>query len=165
MSAIEPFVTELEREAATTRRLLERIPSDKLGWKPHPKSRSLGELAAHVARVQKAIAQMLQGSSYEVGRNPETTAASTEELLATFDESTAAAKSLLSGLSDADLTSNWSLTREGKPFVTMPKIAAVRNVILNHVYHHRGQLTVYLRLLDVPVPSVYGASADENPFM
>jgi len=165
MSMIEPLLMEMEQEAAATRRLLARVPADKLGWKPHPKARTLGELAAHIATVPRGLSELLQQESYEAGPRPESEPESTEALLALFDESMAVAKTNLAKFSDDDLKANWSLTRGGQPIFTMPRAAVIRTVVLNHIYHHRGQLSTYLRTLDVPLPSVYGPTADENPFM
>jgi len=165
MSLIEPLLMEMEQEAVATRRLLERVPSSQLGWKPHPKARTLGQLASHVATVPRGLSELLQQDSYEAGGIPEREPESTEALLALFDESMAAAKTNLARLSDDQMRSEWSLTRGGKPIFTLPRAAVIRMIVLNHVYHHRGQLSTYLRTLDVPVPSVYGPTADENPFM
>jgi uncharacterized damage-inducible protein DinB len=164
MSATAAILQELEQEAATTRRVLERVPSDKLAWKPHNKSMSLGTLALHVAMSPGYISdwavedatKMSGGSSPE----PKTTA----EILSAHDAGLAKAKTNLSALGDAGLGKMWSMqTPDGKTVMTMPKSALVRSIVMNHVYHHRGQLSVYLRLLDVPVPSIYGPSADEGP--
>jgi len=164
MSFTEPLLMELDQEAAATRRLLARIPDEKLGWKPHPKARSLGQLAVHIAQTQKQVSTMLQTSASEVSMSPENVPATGQEIVSMFDESLAATKELLGGMTDADLMSTWSLTREGKAIFSAPKIGVVRMIVLNHVYHHRGQLSTYLRALDVPVPSTYGPTADENPF-
>jgi uncharacterized damage-inducible protein DinB len=155
---------ELDQEATATRRLLERIPDDKLGWQPHPKARTLGQLAVHIAQVQKQVSSMIQNASAEVSMTPEHVPASATEIVTMFDESHAATKANIGAMSDEDLLSNWSLMSDGKPIFTAPKIGVVRMVILNHIYHHRGQLSTYLRTLDVALPSIYGPSADENPF-
>ena len=160
MAFTEPVLMELDQEAVATRRLLERIPDEKLGWKPHPKARSLGQLAVHIAQTQKQVSSMLQSDSAEVSMSPEAVPASSAEIVSLFDESLAATKSLIGGMSDEDLLSTWSLTREGKPIFSAPKLGVVRMIVLNHVYHHRGQLSTYLRTLDVPLPSVYGPTAD-----
>jgi uncharacterized damage-inducible protein DinB len=165
MSLIEPLLIEMEQEAVATRRLLERVPNSQLGWKPHPKARTLGQLASHVATVPRGLSELLQQDSYEAGGIPEHEPESTEALLALFDESMAAAKTNLAKFNDDQMQAEWSLTRGGNPIFTLPRAAVIRTVILNHVYHHRGQLSTYLRTLDVPVPSVYGPTADENPFM
>jgi uncharacterized damage-inducible protein DinB len=164
MSMAQSVVTELDQEAIATRRLLERIPSEKLDWKPHPKARTLGQLAVHIAQVQKQVSSMIQSESGEVRSQPETVPSSATEIVTMFDDSHTSTKALLGAMSDEDLVSNWSLMRDGQPIFTLPKIGMIRMVVLNHVYHHRGQLSTYLRTLDVALPSIYGPSADENPF-
>ncbi len=165
MPLIQPMIEEMEQEGAATRRLLQRLPQEHLGWKPHAKASSLGDLAVHVATVQPALAGMLQSASADVASTPrDGTPHTVEEIVAAFDQGLARAKSLLGNLSDDDLRSTWSMVANGKPVFTMPKIAVVRSVILNHVYHHRGQLSTYLRMLDVALPSIYGPTADERGF-
>src|SRR5258706_3491044 len=165
MPMIQPMIEEMEREGATTRRLWQRLPKEHLGWKPHGKARPLGELAMHIANVQPALAGMLQSNTADVASTPrEGTPQTVDEIVAAFDRGLASASSLLGILTDDDLHSTWSMVHEGKPVFTMPKIAVVRTVILNHVYHHRGQLSTYLRMLDVPLPSIYGPTADERGF-
>jgi uncharacterized damage-inducible protein DinB len=163
MSIVQPLVDELVQEGATTRRLLQRVPQEQFAWKPHAKAKSLGQLATHIASVQGNLATMLQGSSAEAGSaGAEVVPATTDELLAHFDANLEKAKTMLSKIADDDLPSKWSMTREGKTMITMPKIAVIRTIILNHIYHHRGQLSTYLRILDVPLPSIYGPTADER---
>jgi uncharacterized damage-inducible protein DinB len=164
MSLNEPLLMELDREGATTRRVLERIPGDKLSWRPHKTARSLGELGFHIATAQKTVTDALKKASHEAAPHGGTVPETTAGLVAVFDASLSSAKASLSAMSDADLTSPWSLTVGGQPKFTSPKIGVVRTIVLNHIYHHRGQLTVYLRELGVPVPSIYGPSGDENPF-
>jgi uncharacterized damage-inducible protein DinB len=165
MRIIDPFLKELDQEAATTRRVLERVPGDKLGWKPHPKSMSLGQLSLHVAQTPGTIAGFVAGPTLEVSGGFEQKAAgSTTEVLSALEASLVKAKQVLDGMDDATAMSVWSLTRNGQTLMSMPRVAVVRSIMLNHWYHHRGQLSVYLRELDVPVPSIYGPSADENPF-
>ncbi len=159
----ESLIAELSQEAATTRRVLERVPEDKVSWKPHPKSFSLGQLAHHVAFVPGAIAELVSELRRELPVVPRPEAKSVAELLSTLDASVAKAKAKLGSWSDEALMQIWTMMRDGKTVMQMPRIAMIRAVMLNHWYHHRGQLTVYLRLLDVPVPAVYGASADEAP--
>ncbi|MBV8202225.1 MAG: DinB family protein [Acidobacteria bacterium] len=163
MAAIDPILEELSRETATTRRVLERVPSDKLAWKPHPKSKSAGELAWHLAAIPRRIATILQHDDVDVTTikappMPETTA----EIVAGLDRQTAEAAELLSRLDDAALSRTTTMRRGEVKVFSGPKLALLRTVLLNHCYHHRGQLSVYLRLLDVPVPSVYGPTADES---
>ena len=165
MPIADMLISELEREAKTTRRVLERVPDDKLTWKPHVKSMSLGRLAQHVATIPGAISGMAMFDSYDVEKFSEPPELeSRAAILAAFDESLAQAKTNLAAADDAAMMKNWSFNMGGKPIMTVPRIGVYRAILLNHLYHHRGQLTVYLRLLDVPVPSIYGPSADENPF-
>jgi uncharacterized damage-inducible protein DinB len=163
---LEPMNGEIAQEAATTRRVLERVPFDKLGWKPHPKSMSLGQLAMHVATIPGGIAKMAQADEYEVNPanfNP-AAAKSKEEILAALDASVQSAHEYLCGVSESAASATWRLMSNGKEVMAMPRVGLLRSVMLNHWYHHRGQLSVYLRMLEVPVPMIYGPSADENPF-
>jgi uncharacterized damage-inducible protein DinB len=167
MSVTQAFLAEFENEAQTTRRVLERVPADKLSWRPHPKSMSLGALAMHVATSPGVIHGWALEDVTEFGGGggaPEPH--STADIVRAHDESVTRVKEILSGLSDEDVHKSWQARAKGggPVFFTMPKIALLRTLGLNHTYHHRGQLSVYLRLLDVPVPSIYGPSADENPF-
>jgi uncharacterized damage-inducible protein DinB len=165
MTMIDPFLMELEQEGQTTRRVLERVPTDKLDWRPHPTARSLGELAMHVATSQRVVSEALQKPSYEGQQNNPVVPANAEDIVAQFDDCTSSAKKLLSAMSDQDLMSEWSLTAGGVSRFRAPKIGVIRGIVLNHTYHHRGQLSVYLRQLGLKVPSIYGPSGDENPFM
>lgn len=166
MSLVNAFIQELDNEAATTRRLLERVPADKLTWKPHPKSMSLGQLALHVASAPGVTAEWAIPDVFEfTGRGegaPQPSSAS--EILDAHAKSLSSTKQSLNTIGDAGLHAGWKATMGGQTLMTMPKIAFVRAIVMNHWIHHRGQLSVYLRLLDVPVPSIYGPSADENPF-
>jgi uncharacterized damage-inducible protein DinB len=164
MSKIAALVQELENEATTTRRVLERVPSDKLAWKPHPKSMSLGELALHVATSPGVICGWASQDVTHFTGQPVPKPNSTEEILAAHDQSIQTSKDLLGQLGDAGLDKMWSAKAGDKTLMTMPKGTLVRAIVMNHWIHHRGQLSVYLRLLDVPLPSIYGPSADENPF-
>jgi uncharacterized damage-inducible protein DinB len=165
MPLADILVGELEREAQTTRRVLERVPNDKLTWKPHAKSMTLRQLAQHVATIPGGISGMARLDSFDVEKFSEPPQLeSTAAIVAAFDESVAQAKTNLAATDDAAMMANWSFNMGGKPIMTIPRIGVYRSILFNHLYHHRGQLTVYLRLLDVPVPSIYGPSADENPF-
>lgn len=165
MGVADSLLMELEQEAKTTRRVLERVPDDKLSWKPHAKSMSLGQLALHIATVPGFVAQMATQDVFEAPSSFEQRpAASAAELLPALEKSLADAKAVLNGLDDARLMQTWRLTKNGKELMAVPRIGVLRTIMLNHWYHHRGQLSVYLRLLNVPVPSIYGPSADENPF-
>jgi len=165
MTLSSAFLTELDLEGKTTRRVLERVPGDKLGWKPHPKSFSLGQLALHVAQTPGVIAGFVAGPTLELtGGFHQEEASSASQLLSAHDASVSKAREIVSGLDDATLMSEWTMKGGGKTIMAMPRMAVVRSLMLNHWYHHRGQLSVYLRELDVPVPAIYGPSADENPF-
>jgi len=165
MSAFTPMIQELEQEAMATRRMLERVPDEKLSWKPHEKSMSLGQLAHHLASTPGGVAEMALGDEVpvpEFGSLPEPD--STAHVLSTLDESLARAKEILSGFTDRDAGVRWrAVDDEGNEVMAMPRIQMLRAILLNHWYHHRGQMSVYLRLLDVPVPATYGDSADEHP--
>lgn len=165
MPMVDAMLTEVAQEATSTRRLLERVPNDKLAWKPHAKSMSLGQLALHVAAAPGQIAALL---ARDVVQAPDfaspPSATSTAEAVETLDRSLQEVQRVLKGMDDQTAMTSWRLVRGDKTLVAAPKIAVVRTILLNHWYHHRGQLTVYLRLLDVPLPSIYGPSADENPF-
>ena len=164
MSLSAAILQEIDNECATTRRVLARVPGDRLTWKPHPKSMSLGELAMHIAAGQGAIAEWALSDTLEFpGGGPRPEAKSTSEILAAHDQSVEKARNVVKRLGDEGLRAEWRCTKNGVTFMAMPKAALVRSIALNHFYHHRGQLSVYLRLLDVPVPSIYGPSADENP--
>jgi uncharacterized damage-inducible protein DinB len=163
MKMTDALLAELTEEAATTRRVLERVPEESLSWTPHPKSMSLGQLALHVAKVPGALAELLSEPTREMPNVPRPEARSRAEILSALDESVAIARAKLSSWSEDDLMAEWNMTREGHTILALPRFAMVRAAMLNHWYHHRGQLLVYLRLLDVPVPAVYGGSADEDP--
>jgi len=165
MPLIDGLLQELEQEASTTRRVLERVPNAKLTWKPHPKARTLGELALHVAMVPGAVAEFVsQPSPVQAPQFADPTPKSASELVPTLDESIVKAKRLLGKMDDATILGTWRMMQGEKELLAIPRIAMLRSIMLNHWYHHRGQLSVYLRELDVPVPSIYGPSADENPF-
>ena len=164
MSVAQALLAELEQESQTTRRVLERVPQAHLGWKPHPKSFSLGQLALHVATVPGMVAELASRDSVEPPAFVQPEASSAAELVPALSASVARARQLLGGFDDAAMGRTWRLTSGGRELMSMPRAAFARAIMLNHWYHHRGQLLVYLRLLDVPVPSVYGPTADENPF-
>jgi uncharacterized damage-inducible protein DinB len=165
MAIADALLAELEHEATTTRRVLERVPQGHLSWKPHPKSMSLGQLALHIATVPGNVAELLAMDTVPAPPafvQPE--AATAAELLPALTASVAKARQHLGGLDDAAMGAIWRLKSGDRELMAMPRVAFARAVMLNHWYHHRGQMLVYLRLLDVPVPSVYGPTADENPF-
>lgn len=166
MTMIDALLAELEQEADTTRRVLARVPEEHLSWRPHPKSFSLGQLALHVATVPGNVAEI---AAMDVVPNPPTfqqaPAATTAELDPALTDSLARARRALGGFDDDRMRATWRMQHAGRDIMAMPRVAFVRAIMLNHWYHHRGQLLVYLRLLNHPVPSVYGPTADENPFM
>jgi uncharacterized damage-inducible protein DinB len=163
---IDGLLSELEQEAATTRRVLERVPQASLSWKPHPKSMSLGQLALHVATVPGSVAELAARDTIpDPPRFVQPEAATSAELVPSLVESVEKAKSALRNFDDEQMTAMWRLQSRGKDILAMPRAAFVRAIMLNHWYHHRGQLLVYLRLLNQSVPSVYGPTADENPFV
>ena len=165
MPIAETLLAEFDHEMTATRKVLERVPDDKRDWKPHQKSFSLGALATHVANLPTWGTETLTKSEIDVTGNPAMTAhASTAEMLAAFDRNVEAARGALTGKSDPELAAMWSLRRNGKTLFSMPKTVVWRSFVMSHLIHHRAQLTVYLRLLDVPVPSIYGPSADEPAF-
>jgi uncharacterized damage-inducible protein DinB len=166
MSLSEPIAAELRREAATTRRMLERVPEDKLAWRPHEKSMTLGRLAGHIAELPSLVvaAVNLDELDFGGGNFQPFTATDVSGLLEKFDTNIAAAAEALEGQTDDHLLKTWRLRRGEQVIFELPRVAVLRSMGLNHIIHHRGQLSVYLRLLDVPLPSVYGPTADEAIF-
>ena len=162
MPIAEIFLKEFDGEMETTRRVLERVPSDRLEWRPHPKSMSMKKLAGHVAELA-TWGVRLQESNFEVGTRPSTDFESVGQLLARFDENVAASRAALAAKTDEDLRERFTVTRGGTTYFKMSKASILRRVFMNHLIHHRGQLSVYLRLNDVPLPPIYGPSADEAP--
>jgi uncharacterized damage-inducible protein DinB len=164
MSIASGLLAELEQEARTTERVLARIPQEHLSWKPHAKSMSLGQLALHVATVPGNVAELAMRERPTPSAFIQAEAASAAELVPALHASVAKAREHLGTAADETMGATWRLMRDGRELLSMPRAAFVRAIMLNHWYHHRGQLLVYLRLLDQPVPSVYGPTADENPF-
>ncbi|HEX8658265.1 MAG TPA: DinB family protein [Hymenobacter sp.] len=155
---------ELKRELAITRRLLERVPSEQFGWKPHPKSMSLGTLASHMANLVGFLQMSLQGSETDMSTvqfPPSPT--ETDEVLRRFDINAENIHKALADVDDATFHDLWTMRRGEQVITTLPRTAVARVLVLNHLIHHRGQMSVYLRLLDIPVPAIYGGSADEAP--
>ena len=165
MSIIDVLLAELEQEAHATERVLARVPQAHLSWRPHPKSFSLGQLALHVATNPGNVAQLV---AMDLVTSPPTgvqaEAATAAELVPTMKASIATAHELLGGFDDAAMMATWRMMAGGNEIMAMPRATFARMIMLNHWYHHRGQLLVYLRMHDVPLPSVYGPTADENPF-
>ena len=167
MSISEMLLPEFDNEYAGTRKALERIPDDKLGWKPHEKSMSMGDLASHLAEAPGWMGVTLQQDSFDIAppggqQYKPAKLTSRKEILAMFDKNIAAARDTLAKVSDADMMKPWSMLKGGQVMFTMPKLAVVRNFLMNHNIHHRAQLGVYLRLNNIPVPGHYGPSADET---
>lgn len=166
LPAVYTVMKELEAEAGTTRRVLERVPADRFDWSPHPKSMTAGQLARHIATIPGSIARAMALDGLDLSTRPVEypPAESPAALLDALDASVQAARDLLSGLDDERANAIWRLTFGEHEVFALPRLVAFRTMALNHWYHHRGEMVVYLRLLDVPVPVVYGRSADENPF-
>lgn len=164
MSIAESLLPEFDHEMGVTRRLLDRLPDGQFAWKPHDKSMTLGRLAEHLAELPMWAKVTIEerGIDMGVGRPdgyvpPATRAA----VLQMFDANVAAARAALNGRTDAELMAPWTLKAQGKELFTMPKATVLRGFVMNHIVHHRGQMSVYLRLQNIPVPSMYGPSADE----
>jgi uncharacterized damage-inducible protein DinB len=164
MALIDVMLQELDQEALTTKRLFHRITDDHLAWRPHPKARTLGELALHIATVPGAVAELAMKDTVQAPQFSDPSPANAAELISTLDESVAKAKKVLGGVGDERLMAPWRMMQGEREIFTIPRVALLRSIMLNHWYHHRGQLSVYLRELDVAMPSIYGPSADENPF-
>ena len=164
MSFSEPLVAELRHEAATTRKMLERVPPDALAWQPHEKSMTLGRLAAHIANLPRLLSKTLQEDEYDTNdlRAQSPPQDNVPAILAAFDENVAHALALLPAQTDERLLTSWRYRNGAHVLFEQPRLAVIRLVVLNHIVHHRGQLSVYLRLLNVPLPSVYGPTADEG---
>lgn len=169
MALSDALLPEFDMEMASTRKTLERVPAEKFDWKPHEKSMTMGVLATHLSNIPSWTNYSIDQDSLDLapGGVPlpsATPVTSTAELLQTFDENVAKARASIAAASDADLFKPWALQRAGNTLLTLPKIGVLRGFVISHLIHHRAQLGVYLRLNDIPVPSIYGPSADENPF-
>jgi len=164
MNLIEPILIELSREAVTTRKMLERVPEDQLAWKPHEKSMSLARLATHIAEIPGWVHGILDQDEFVIGASEYTppTASSVTEILDMFDKNVAAVSEHLKGQTNEHLMATWRVRKEDHVLVEMPRLGMIRTLLLSHIIHHRGQLSVYLRLHDVPLPPVYGPTADEG---
>jgi uncharacterized damage-inducible protein DinB len=165
MAIADSILPEFDHETATTRTLLERVPADKAEWKPHAKSMSLGQLAMHIANLPMWASITLERKEFDT--NPpggssvtRPSFASSSQLLAAYDTNVSAARALVARTTDGEFMVQWTLKNSGKSMFSMPRIAVLRSFVLNHAVHHRGQLSVYLRLLDVPLPNIYGPTAD-----
>jgi uncharacterized damage-inducible protein DinB len=159
----DTLLAEFNQETATTRRLIDRVPQDRLAWKPHEKSMSLGGLALHLANLPTWADTIFEHTSFDLAAAPPNLAepTSTADIVQHFDRSLAAARIALDK-PDGSFVEHWTLKRGGQEIFTMPRIAAFRSFVMSHLIHHRGQLSVYLRLNDVAVPAIYGPSADES---
>jgi uncharacterized damage-inducible protein DinB len=169
MAISQALLPEFDMEMANTRKTLERIPENKFGWKPHEKSMELGRLASHLAELPGWTEHTLTQESIDInppgGQQFEAAnLSSRKEVLDLFDKNVASARAAIAGASDAEFMKPWSLLNGGTVVFTLPKAAVLRSFVLSHSIHHRAQLGVYLRLNDVPVPSIYGPSADESAF-
>jgi uncharacterized damage-inducible protein DinB len=165
MAIKDGLLPEFDHEMATTRRLLERAPEGQLGWKPHDKSMTLAELSGHISNIPYWCSLILQRPEFDLA-SPEGTqrppAPSTvAEVLAAFDSKVGAARTALAAAGDGEMLAPWTLKHGGNEIFTMPRAGALRSFVMNHIIHHRGQLSVYLRLQNVPLPSIYGPTADE----
>lgn len=166
MAIKDALLPELDQEAAVTRKLLKRVPADKLGWKPHEKSMTLGRLATHIAEMPGWTDVVINQNEFDVeppGGEPytPTEVEGVAQLLEMFDAGVTKMRELLDGTSDAEFMEPWTLKKGGEDVFTIPRIGVVRNTLFNHAIHHRGQLSVYLRLAGAPVPGSYGPTADE----
>jgi uncharacterized damage-inducible protein DinB len=163
MGVKDGLLAEFDHEMGTTRKLLDRIPDDKLTWKPHIKSMALGELATHLGSIPTWSGTILNQPAFDLADAPRgiVALASRNEIVALFDGSSKQARAQMDK-TDEEYMAPWSLKRGGQAMFTLPRIAAFRSFVLSHTIHHRGQLSVYLRLNDIPVPSIYGPSADEG---
>jgi len=169
MGLRESLLPEFDNEMANTRKTLERVPHDNPDWKPHEKSMAIGGLATHLSNIPTWAVYSIAQDSLDLAPGgkplpPTERLTSTEKLLQVFDENVAKARAAIAGASDEEFLKPWSLMSNGNTIMTMPKMVVLRNFVMNHLIHHRAQLGVYLRLNDIPVPSIYGPSADENPF-
>jgi uncharacterized damage-inducible protein DinB len=167
MALVDSLLPEFDHEMGTTRRLLERVPDGALSWKPHERSMTLGQLAGHLAQIPHWSGIIVRDSGFDLanatGRADDPRQAATkDEMVAAFVRNVAEARALIVGLSDPELLTGWTLKRDGRQLFTVPRISALRTFLLNHSIHHRGQLSVYLRLQNVPLPPIYGPTADEG---
>jgi uncharacterized damage-inducible protein DinB len=166
MKYSETILPEFDREMANTRKVLERVPEDRLDWRPHPKSNTIGWNVNHLAEMPGWVEGTLTKPSWDIApaggesyQSPKLT--TRQQLLDLFDRNVAAARKAIAAVKDEDMAQSWSLLRAGMPIFTMPRAAVIRGFVLNHMIHHRAVLCVYLRLNNIPVPGMYGPSGDE----
>lgn len=163
MGAKEGYLAELKREAASTKKMLERVPWDKQDWRPHPKSLTLGILATHIADIPHWVSSIIHTDDFDLQKHYKPVTASThEELMSIYQDRLDKAIADLEKIEEADLFKTWTFRSGDHVIASAPKVGIMRSLAYNHLVHHRGQLSVYLRLLDVPVPGMYGPSADEQ---
>lgn len=164
LGLLDQCLSEFDREIGVTRRVLARVPGDRLSWGPHPRSMTLGRLATHLASLPGWLPQILNETTFDLASLPAMALVdeSSAAILARFDAGVADARRALRESTDARLADTWTLRKDGEVILTLPRIVALRTEGLYHLTHHRGQLTVYLRLLDIPVPPIYGPTADEG---
>ena len=163
MALVDLLLPEFEREMANTRRLLERVPAERGEWKPHEKSRTLLQLASHVADIPSMATRIMTSAEFDAaGPRPDRPPIrTTGDLVSAFDDNVGSARQALTGRTDEELAARWTFRLRDREMFSLPRVAALRTVCLSHLIHHRGQLTVYLRLLDVALPTIYGPTADE----
>ena len=166
MAIKDALLPEFDHEMATTRRLLERVPEAEFAWKPHDKSMALGQLAGHIANLPQWCSATLGATVFDLDSLPADRRAqmplSRAALVEEFDAKVSAARNQLTSTTDPEFMTPWTLKKGGQEVFTLPRISAIRSFVLNHLIHHRGQLSVYLRLKDVPLPPIYGPTADEQ---
>ena len=162
MTSIDAILMEMTQEAVTTRRLLERVPAQHLTWKPHEKSMTMGRLATHIVEIPGWVSTVLDADGFDMGARNYTpqTAGSVSEILAIFDKNVPMVEAVIRRQTLDRLSATWRITKQGQVLLEMPRMGVIRTLLLNHLIHHRGQLSVYLRLKDVPLPSIYGPTAD-----
>jgi uncharacterized damage-inducible protein DinB len=161
MTIGQEFLKEVESEMTASRRLVERVPDDKVRWKPHPKSSALGHLTQLVCRMPRVMSDIVKGIDLDLAAGPGYSFEATAAMLREFDANVAELRATLTGAEDADFEGTWNVRAGNDIYDTAGRKDALRNTV-NHFVHHRGQLTVYLRLLDVPIPQLYGPTADEK---
>jgi uncharacterized damage-inducible protein DinB len=166
MAISQALLSEFDREMATTRKMLERFPEDKVEWRPHETCMTLGRLAGHVAEISGWTVPTMTQDKLELDRNQvaPNVVKKREEALKQFDETVKNARAVLAGASDETFMKPWTFVAGGKTIFTLPKIAVMRSFVMNHLIHHRGQLAAFYRIAGVPVPSIYGPSKDEQIF-
>ena len=165
MALKDALLPEFDHEMGTTRRLLERVPDAEFAWKPHEKSFNLGQLAGHIANIPHWVDAIVQNTVFDLTNAEDTrprVPESTGWLLSQFEKNVGAARTAIAAMTDPEFLTPWTFKNNGQVVFTMPRAAALRSFVMNHMIHHRGQLTVYLRLKNVPLPSVYGPTADEQ---